>query len=84
MSVFIATVPFSSVVTAVSVKVSSSTGSVSLAITSLLVVAASSATSNVSGNTTGRSFTEVTVTVKVPVAEFVPSETVYVIVSIPL
>ena len=50
--------------------------SVSLAITSMLVVAESSETVAVSAIASGASFTDVTVTVNVPVAVSVPSDTV--------
>ena len=50
--------------------------SVSLAITSMLVVAESSETVAVSAIASGASFTGVTVTVNVPVAVSVPSDTV--------
>ena len=50
----------------------------------MLVKSESSSTVNVSSSVTGiLSFIAVTVTVRVPVALRVPSDTVYVIVSVP-
>ena len=83
MSVFIATVPFSSEVTSVKNNVSSSK-SVSFSTTFLVVTSESSSTVNKSFTAIGASFTEVTVTESVPVVLVVPSDTVYVIVSVPL